>query len=342
MNVSDCHELKQKIFDHGREEFGEVRTFTHPKKGSKEKGASISIQRRPSFLSLGVARQGKANKSARLAVRVAKGKGNYQRARKLLSKAGVKMADVDLVSGVEYTAYGRILQIATTGAHPQLCRGTFGAIVEDNDHLYILSCNHVLTNMQTASKGDPIVQPSACDSDELNAVGHLCWWEPLNAGTIDVALATIDGSIVSRIDALQIPTETGTVTMDPNPIADRMDAHSVFKTGARTGYTEGKIVTVDIDNVPVTYVKPDGSSFTVHFDNQIEIEHVNSKKVFSKPGDSGALIIDKSSNRPYALLFSGMTGNDGIPKTLASFLPDVLKAANVRLVTEAHPAIPKP
>ena len=126
--------------------------------------------------------------------------------------------------------------------------------------------------------------------------------------------------------------------MDPRPITDRKSVNRVFKAGAFTGFTRGKVVNYELDNIAVEYKKPGGEKFTVHFDDQIEIESISKTKDFSHAGDSGSLILDSTTNRPYALLFAGMKGNDGVHKTLANFLPVVLQVAKVRMVEDEHPA----
>lgn len=332
MNVSEYRARKLELLEQAMEQYAEVSVFSHTKRG---KTTSVEHRRRPRFLSVGVARG--RGKSVRLAVRVAKGRGNVQRVKKLLKQTGLRDKDVQLVTRVDYRAQAQILRIADSGAHPKLCRGTFGAIVEDDEQIYILSCNHVLTNTQTAGPNDPIIQPSRCDTEKLLEVGNLDWWEPLQTGRADVALATIDASKVKRIDALQIIKDDSAINMDPRPIEDCDAVKTVFKYGARTTFSRGKVRAHDLDNVPVTYKQPDGTTFTVIYDNQIEIEPVSPPERFSQPGDSGALVFDDATNRPYGLLFSGAKGDDGVPTTLANFLPDVLKVAQVRLVTEEHP-----
>jgi hypothetical protein len=335
MKVQSCRDLKSELFERAAERYGEVVTFYRAKKATKD---SIVKVRKPDFLALGIA-PSRDGKSPRLAVRVAKGKSNYQRARKLLAEAKIPESEIDFVSGVEYKAQQEILRIGWTGAHPNLCRGTLGAIVQDDHNtLFILSNNHVLTNTQTAARGDPIVQPSRCDASGV-VVGHLDWWEPLEAGTHDVALAKVHGASLKRIDALKVRGTSKPI--DPRPISDRDGATNVFKAGARSAVTRGRVTAYDIENERVTYRKPDGSTFQVIFEDTllIEIERDNPNLKFSEEGDSGAVVFEQDSVRPYALLFAGTT-KQGMHKTLASFMPDVLQHAGVSLVAVAHPPVP--
>ena len=48
-------------------------------------------------------------------------------------------------------------------------------------------------------------------------------------------------------------------------------------------------------------------------------------RAFSAGGDSGSFIIDRDTLAPYALLYGGGPDSLGIDRTLAQFMPDVLK-----------------
>lgn len=53
---------------------------------------------------------------------------------------------------------------------------------------------------------------------------------------------------------------------------------------------------------------------------------------FSLPGDSGSFIIDAQTLEPYALLFAGGPDNNGIDRTIGTFMPDVFNTLGVQLV----------
>lgn len=65
------------------------------------------------------------------------------------------------------------------------------------------------------------------------------------------------------------------------------------------------------------------------FDGQIVIRGLERRK-FSDSGDSGSLIVEKTSRKAVGLLFAGGTGY-----TLANPIQAVLKALKVSLVTKA-------
>ena len=68
------------------------------------------------------------------------------------------------------------------------------------------------------------------------------------------------------------------------------------------------------------------------YDDQIEIIGTPPNTPFSQPGDSGSFILEQGSLRPYALLYGGGPDSNGIDRTLAQFMPEVLDSMGVRLV----------
>ena len=70
----------------------------------------------------------------------------------------------------------------------------------------------------------------------------------------------------------------------------------------------------------------------ITFDDQLEFVHVNRTRAFSQGGDSGSLILEETSRRPYALLYGGGPDAEGVDRTLGHFLPSVLRQLRVRMV----------
>jgi Peptidase family S64 len=94
---------------------------------------------------------------------------------------------------------------------------------------------------------------------------------------------------------------------------------AVHKFGRTTGYTVGRITSVDTD-VKVGY---DLGNLT--FTEQIIVEG-NSGTSFSNAGDSGSLILERGTNKAVALLFAGSSSH-----TIANHFDEVLKALGVSL-----------
>jgi hypothetical protein len=86
---------------------------------------------------------------------------------------------------------------------------------------------------------------------------------------------------------------------------------TVFKTGRTTRHTRGRVRAVNVNNYQVNM-----GIGVARFDNQILVEMANTPVApFSRPGDSGSLIVD-GSGQPVALLFAGSNiggaGNVGV------------------------------
>jgi hypothetical protein len=99
--------------------------------------------------------------------------------------------------------------------------------------------------------------------------------------------------------------------LEPDPIIDSslgedqgpLMQMSVMKDGRTTELTFGTITGVHHD-VVVGYGEPEGGPPFAHFANGLMIVGQGGA-TFSKPGDSGSLIVEASSRRPVALLVAG-------------------------------------
>lgn len=93
----------------------------------------------------------------------------------------------------------------------------------------------------------------------------------------------------------------------------------VHKFGRTTSYTAGRVTSIDTD-VSVQY---DAGTYT--FESQIIIVGL-SGQAFSDAGDSGSLILERSTQNAVGLLFAGSPSH-----TIANHLENVLQALNVQL-----------
>lgn len=241
-------------------------------------------------------------------------------------------SELDIVTRITYHPRATLRPGCSIG-HGNITAGTLGAIVEDDNNYYMLSNNHVLANSDNARRGDSIWKPGPSDANEANriVVGYLNRWEPFNNAShenIDAALAVFS----DEINYFYPWTYSRIGDINPDQITDRHSVQRVVKQGRTTQLTKGIVSAVSLDGVEVDY----GSRRrprVITFDNQIEIVHVQpNKHPFSQAGDSGSLIIDRDTNRPFALLFAGGTDDNGIDRTLANFIPDVLRKLEVRFV----------
>jgi len=193
--------------------------------------------------------------------------------------------------------------------------GTFGALVKDRAGHYILSNNHVLADESRLPVGAPIFQPGLLDGGNVNTdqIAALTKFIPLLASgnKIDCAVAKVTRNKLVSKDVLHIGAPTGT--------ADAAIDMSVHKFGRTTSYTVGHIKSINTD-VTVGY---DTGNFV--FQEQIIIVGTN-RHPFSKAGDSGSLILERSTNKAVGLLFAGSNSH-----TIANHIGDVLQALKVTL-----------
>lgn len=144
---------------------------------------------------------------------------------------------------------------------------------------------------------------------------------------MDAALARFSDNVVNFV-----PWEyAGVGRMKRRPVENRLSVTRVIKQGRTTGVTRGRVSAYELDGIVINYGTTKDPAL-VTFDNQIEIVGDPPGKPFSRPGDSGSFIIDRDTLRAYALLYGGGPDDQGIDRTLAQFMPDVLDALKVRLV----------
>lgn len=194
--------------------------------------------------------------------------------------------------------------------------GTFGAVVTDGATSYVLSNNHVLADENNLPIGSPIFQPGLLDggktsTDQIASLSKFIPLDPTTMNQVDCAIAEAASASVLSKNILFIGA--------PNGTADAAIGMDVHKFGRTTGYSAGRITSVETD-VTVGY-----SMGSVQFSNQILIVGHNAQP-FSAGGDSGSLILERGTNRAVALLFAGSSSH-----TIANHIGDVLQALGVTL-----------
>lgn len=193
--------------------------------------------------------------------------------------------------------------------------GTFGAVVTREGKTFVLSNNHVLANENELPVGSPIAQPGPLDggtmSDVIAKLTEFVRLDPAGPNTVDAAIAQVSSaSIVSR-DILFIGPPKGKKAATVDMI--------VHKFGRTTSYRAGRVISVNTD-VKIAYEIGE-----LLFKGQVIIQGLNGQQ-FSAAGDSGSLILERSSNDAVGLLFAGSSTH-----TIANHIEDVLTALNVSL-----------
>lgn len=269
-------------------------------------------------------------KGYRLAVRLF-GRRTEQQAF-ILKGVNLKEDELDLVAGVRYKPR-LILEAGRSCGHYRITAGTVGGFVEDDERYYILSNNHVLANSNSCFVDDPILQPGPIDikpGQAFHVIGKLDRWHPLareRKDGVDAAIARFSDKVTEFV-----PWDYKDVgRIQRQPVADRFAPTRVIKRGRTTVVTRGQVSAYTLDGVAIDYGTKKHPA-VVTFDGVIEFVGDPPGQPFSQPGDSGSFIIDRDTMKPYALLFGGALDNQGIDRTLAHFMPDVLSALKVRLV----------
>jgi hypothetical protein len=194
--------------------------------------------------------------------------------------------------------------------------GTFGALVQRDGELFVLSNNHVLADEDNLPIGSATFQPGLLDGgdptlDQIAALAEFVPLDPNGHNAVDAAISKVlDESGISN-DILIIGPPSGTTKAVLNM--------SVHKFGRTSSYTTGRVTSVETD------VKVEYSMGTLVFTRQILISGLNGMP-FSEAGDSGSLILEQESQKAVGLLFAG---SDVV--TIANPIDAVLSALRIEL-----------
>jgi len=221
------------------------------------------------------------------------------------------------IQALQTTARHRPAFPGVSIGHYKISAGTFGCLVEDeNGGIHILSNNHVLANLNSASLGDSILQPGPHDGGNQNqdTIAQLSEYIPIDfqgLNRVDAALA----EPLNYSDVLPDIPHIGHVAGTANP---RLNIR-VLKFGRTTGITFGVLIARNAT------IKVNMGGREVLFEDQIVITSDQGR--FSGRGDSGSLILD-IDRYAIGLLFAGST--TGV--TFANPIGDVLTRISVKII----------
>jgi hypothetical protein len=180
-------------------------------------------------------------------------------------------------------------------AHYRFPTGTVALGVRDNHTgaACLLSCNHVLAQVDRALPGDPVLQPAHRDGGgPLSIVGHLLRWTDLRFdGTPNHADAAI--AICPPWMAMSEVDMIGPITGIAPSVAL---GGTMRKVGRATGLTEGRVVGLH-GSFKANYALLGFGNTQAVFVDQIVVE------LGCGFGDSGSLLVD-DENRAAGLLFA--------------------------------------
>ena len=227
--------------------------------------------------------------------------------------------DVKAIGRVRPDANKKVspVQSGFSVGHVDASAGTVGAIVKKGKKLYILSNSHVLAEAGLGKIKDNVLYPGPADGGTLSRhfVGTLAKFIKFRSGgkflnRVDCALCEIDAARLGDLD-LSIFGVKGL----PKTVKAKRDM-VVMKRGRTTDETEGVVEDVNF-RVVIGY---DGVG-EVGFLDQVLCSR------YSKPGDSGSIVVDKASKSIVGLHFAGATGG-----SVFNPIADVIKALRFRFV----------
>ena len=227
----------------------------------------------------------------------------------------------------EINAGRKPVQPGNSIGHTKITAGTFGALVTKGGALHLLSNSHVLARSGRAKTGDVIVYPGPDDggASPADQVATLAGFKAFVTGgdfvnRADCALAKPVAArvadLVSTIKGLGVPK--GTI----KPVRDM----KVVKVGRTSNKTTGTVrdthfrFAVDYDDL--------GKS--VGFLDQVLCTR------YSRPGDSGSLVLDQKTGKAVGLHFAGANGG-----SVFSPIDTVLAELGAKLVTKVIGAAPQ-
>ncbi|MDB5568164.1 MAG: hypothetical protein JWP84_4730 [Tardiphaga sp.] len=172
--------------------------------------------------------------------------------------------------------------------------GTLGAIVKKGSKFFLLSNSRVLARSGKGKIGDVIIYPGeADDGGKTQAVAALSHIVPFKPGDdflnlVDAALAEVDQDFVDKLDFSIRGAKSPLATIDP------VRGMKIVTRGRTSGDTEG-----EVQDVHFSIVLPYPGVGQIGFLNQVKCSH------YSKPGDSGSIIVDQKSKKIVGLHFAG-------------------------------------
>jgi hypothetical protein len=193
--------------------------------------------------------------------------------------------------------------------------GTLGAIVRKGRRFHLLSNSHVLAKSGRGKVGDDIIYPGDADRGNAKAqrIGALSNIFPFQqtddfVNHVDAALAELDDAFLGRLD-LSIHRAKA-----PLGATDPVRGMTIVKRGRTSGETEGTVRDVHF-SIAILYPGVGKIGF---------IDQVLCTQ-YSKPGDSGSIIVDKASGKIVGLHFAGSAAG-----SVFNPISEVLKALKFR------------
>jgi hypothetical protein len=222
---------------------------------------------------------------------------------------------------LEVNAIRKPVQPGNSIGHVMISAGTLGALVTKGGNLHILSNSHVLARSGRAKNGDDIIYPGDADGGKSPAdfVAKLSGVKKFVTGgdfvnradcAIAKPLTARREDLVSAIKGLGVPKGTTKAVRNM----------TVVKVGRTTNKTTGTVRDVNF-RFTLDY---DDLGKSVGFLDQVLCTR------YTKPGDSGSLVLEQRTGKAVGLHFAGANGG-----SVFSPIDPVLSSLGVKLVTKS-------
>lgn len=245
-----------------------------------------------------------------------------------------------------YTMHKSKYYSCGSSIYPVNCQGagTLGALARNEaGDIYGITNNHVSGACNNALPGLPILAPGPLDANEDGidpfTIGRHEKLLPINDGipeNIDIT-QNYDVAIFKIADSSRLSSMQGDNYDTPANCINPVAGMRVQKYGRTTGLTEGQIIGISASPVPVMYnLREYSIKKTVYF-NDVFVIQGNDGAMFSKPGDSGSLVVgfnEKGERIAVGIVFAGNEGRGisfmlSLPKMLHHFGLTLLSGHNI-------------
>ncbi|GJE41620.1 hypothetical protein [Methylobacterium soli] len=236
------------------------------------------------------------------------------------------------------TGHCRPLRMGASVGHHRVTVGTIGCfgVSRDGSGVGILSNNHVLAHTNKGLRGDLVLQPGRVDCGPrrgtLNQVATLHEYVPIDfapgaSNLVDCAFALLSEGIACDGCTMDVLSTSPKAWAIGEPEELIFDDVPVQKVGRTTGFTEGTVEAIGVNNVKVQMIGGPRPRYAL-FNQQVAVAGIH--ETFSKGGDSGSLICTRDG-RPVALLFAGTKtgGRHGRGITYANPIHTVLDSLEI-------------
>jgi hypothetical protein len=170
--------------------------------------------------------------------------------------------------------------------------GTIACLLRarDSGALVALSCSHVIGRSGQGAPDEVVLVPSRDEADDQGVlaqapIGELVRALPLGRSFADGA-TNVDAAIFRPDAASDLSATVALLGVQPHAVCPAVSVGmKVRKVGSTTGLTFGEVTMIH-KTIGLGYPTADGGTTTIWFSDAIGISQ------FTRPGDSGALVLD--------------------------------------------------